>query len=292
MSETIEQWRVQAYSDNVHHLSQQLPARLENWVRKATNIKGKVKFFDRMGPSEMQLSTVRHGDTQWVDVDHTRRAAFKANYVWSHPVDEEDQLETLADITSELAVSAAAAVNRRIDRTIINAISGSASYDESGSSSIALPSAQKETTASGNTLAKLVASLRIMYNNDIIVSPETVCYIHSPASLEDLLLVSSPGLVFTSKDYNPAMALMTGQINTYLGMSWVMSTLLPIVSSTNVRGTYLVHKNAIGFAEWVRVKGSTGVRHDKNDTLQVLVKSMHGAVRVEDVLVVENQVTE
>lgn len=292
MSETIEQWRVQAYSDNVHHLSQQTPARLEAWVRKATNIKGKVKFFDRISPSEMQASTVRHGDTQWVDIDHSRRGAFKVNYSWAHPVDEEDQLETISDITSELAIAGAAAVNRRIDRTIIAAIYGTAVTGETGSGTQALPSAQKETTGSGNTLAKLVASLKKMYDKDIIVSPESVCYIHSPASLEDLLLVSSPGLVFTSKDYNPAMALMTGQINTYLGMSWIMSTLLPIVSSTNVRGTYLVHRNAIGYAEWVRSKARIAPRHDKNDALEILIKSMHGAVRVEDELVVENQVTE
>jgi hypothetical protein len=289
---TIEQWRVQAYSDNVHHLSQQKVSYLEAWVRKAVNLRGKVKFFDRLGASEMKRTTIRHGDTEWIDIDKSRRAAFKLNFSWSHPVDEEDQLELITDITSELAIAAAAAVGRRIDQTIIDAISGAAAYDESGSSSIALPAAQKETTGSGNTLAKLVASLRKLYDARVMVTPDQVYYVHSPASLEDLLLVSSPGLVFTSRDYNPAMALMTGQINQYLGMTWIMSTLLPIVSSTNVRGTYLCHRSAIGFAEWTRVKSSIAPRHDKNDLIQVLVKTMHGAVRVEDALVVENQVTE
>ena len=288
MVDTIEQWRVQAYSDNVHHLTQQKLARLEGWVRKAMNLTGKVKFFDRLGASDMMANTVRHGDTEWVDIDKSRRAAFKFNYVWSHPVDEEDQLETLANITSELAVAAAAAVNRRVDRTIIAALSGAAAYDENGASSIALPSGQKETTASGNTLAKLIASLKLLYSVDVDVNPSEVAYVHSPASLEDLLNIST----FTSRDFNPFMALMTGQINQYLGMTWIQSTLLPIVSSTNVRGTYLFHKNAVGYAEWKRVKASVSPRPDKNDTIQVLVKSFHGAVRVEDELVVENQVTE
>lgn len=292
VGESIETWRVAAFSDNVHHLSQQTEAKLEPYVRKASNIKGKVKFFDILSATEMQRNTVRHGDTQWNDVDMTRRAAFKVNYVWAHPIDEEDQLENIADVTSEVAIAAKNAVHRRIDRTIIEALYSSAAYDESGSSSLALPSAQKETTASGNTLAKLIASLRKFHDADVPVNPADTIYVHSPASLEDLLLVSSPGLVFTSKDYNPAMALVTGQINTYLGMTWIMSTLLPIVSSTNVRGTYLFNRNAIGFAEWVRVKGNISPRPDKNDTIQVLVKSMFGAVRVEDKLVVENQVTE
>ena len=292
VGDAIETWRVAAFSDNVHHLTQQKEAKLEPYVRKATGLKGKVKFFDILSATEMQRNTVRHGDTTWNDMDMTRRAAFKINYAWAHPIDEEDQLENLADVTSEVAIAAARAVHRRIDRTIIDALYGAAAYDEAGASSLALPSAQKETTASGNTLAKLIASLRKFHDADVDVNPNDVVYVHSPASLEDLLLVSSPGLVFTSKDFNPAMALVTGQINSYLGMRWIMSTLLPIVSSTNVRGTYLFHRDAIGFAEWVRSKGGVSVRHDKNDTVQVLVKSMFGAVRVEDKLVVENQVTE
>lgn len=289
MPDTIETWRVQAFSDNVHHLAQQKMAKFDGWCRKATGLTGKVKYFDRLSPSDMIRQTVRNGDTQWVNNEHSRRGAFKVNYVWARPVDEEDQLETIDNITSELAIAAAAAVNRRFDATWIAAVSGSAAQGEDGSTLVALPSAQKETTGSGNTLAKLIASIRKMTEAEIDVTPEEVLYAHSPASLEDLLNISG---TFTSRDYNPAMALMTGQINTYLGMTWKMSNLLPIVSSTNVRGTYLVHRGAIGFAEWVKVKSSIAHRPDKNDLVQLLVKTMHGAVRVEDVLVVENQVTE
>ena len=288
MPETIEQWRVQAFSDNVHHLTQQKMAKFDAWCRKATNLTGKVKYFDRLSGADMQKQTIRNGDTQWVNLEHSRRGAFKVNYVWSRPVDEEDQLDTIDNITSELAIAAAFAVNRRFDQTWADAVSGSAPQGEDGSTLVALPAAQKETTASGNTLAKLVASLTKLYNADVDVTPDQVCYAHSPASLEDLLNISS---TFTSRDFNPAMALMTGQINQYLGMTWIMSTRLPILSTT-VRGTYLAHKNAVGFAEWVKVKSSIDKRPDKNNLMQILVKTMHGAVRVEDQLVVENQVTE
>ncbi len=288
MADSIEQWRVAAFGDNVHHLVQQKVNRLMPWVRVASGLTGKVKYWDRISGSEMQQQTIRNGDTQWVQIEESRRACFKANYVWSRPVDEEDQLEHLHNLTSELGIAASYAVNRRKDQTIIDAISGSAAYGEAGASSIALPSAQKETTASGNTLAKLIASIRLLTNVDVVPDPSNVAYLHSPASLEDLLNLST----FTSRDFNPFMALMTGQIYSYLGMTWIMSTLLPIVSSTNVRGTYLFTKEAVGFAEWVSVKASVKQRADKNDLWQVLVKTMHGGVRIEDQLVVENQVTE
>jgi hypothetical protein len=285
--DVIEQWRVQAYGDNVQHLAQQKVNRLMGWVRVASGLTGKVKFWDRLSGADMQQQTSRNGDTQWVNIEESRRACFKVNYVWSKPVDEEDQLEQIQNLTSELAVAASYAVNRRKDQTIIDAISGSAAFGESGSSSIALPSAQKETTASGNTLAKLITCIKKLNLKDYMISPADTVYIHSPDSLEDLMNLAT----FTSRDYNAAMSLMTGELKSYLGMSWVMSTLLPILSGT-VRGTYLVQRNAIGFGEWVNVKASINQRHDKNDLWQVLVKTMHGAVRVEDEMVVENQVTE
>ena len=66
--------------------------------------------------------------------------------------------------------------------------------------------------------------------------------------------------------------------------------ILPEVS-TGVVGTYLYHRNALGLGIWNRVSASIKQRPDKNDLWQVLVKTSIGAVRVEDELVVENQVT-
>lgn len=284
--DVIEQWRVQAYGDNVQHLAQQKVNRLLPFVRIADGLKGKVKYWDRISGSDMQQQTLRNGDTQWVQIEESRRGCFKTNYVWSKPVDEEDQLENIQDLTSELAVAASFAVNRRKDQTIIDAISGSAAFGELGTSTIALPAAQKETTATGNTLAKLLSCIQILNLKDVMIEPSSVAYIHSPASLNQLMNISQ----FTSRDWNAAMSLMTGELKTYLGMTWVMSTLLPILSGT-IRGTYLVHNTAVGFGQWVSVKASINQRHDKNDLWQVLVKTMHGAVRIEDELVVENQIT-
>lgn len=290
MAETIERWRVQAYEANVQHLSQQNRSFLETWVRRRTGIIGKVTYFERLSPADMRKTTTRHGDTVFVNIEHTRRAAFKVDFDWAQAVDEEDKLENITDPAHEYAVAAAAAVGRRIDQSIIDAVSGTAVTGETGSGTEVLPTAQKETTASGNTLAKMVTSLRILWNASVMVNPQDVVYIASPSSLEDVL--NETDNTFRSKDFNPGMALLTATITSYLGMSWVISTLLPIVSGTTVRGTYLMHRNAVGLGQWVRVLASIDKRPDKNNLMQVLVKTMLGAVRVEDELVVENQITE
>ncbi len=289
MAETIERWRVQAFEANVQHLSQQNRSFLETWVRRRSGIIGKVTFFERLSPADMRRTTTRHGDTVFVNIEHTRRAAFKIDFDWAQAVDEEDKLENITDPAHEYAVAAGAAVGRRIDQTIIDAVSGTAATGESGSGSQVLPSAQKETTATGNTLAKMVSSLKILWDNNVMVNPQDVVYIASPSSLEDVLNLSDN--TFRSRDFNPGMALLTSTITSYLGMSWVISTLLPIISGT-IRGTYLMHRNAVGLGQWTRVTASIDKRPDKNNLMQVLVKTMIGAVRVEDELVVQNEITE
>lgn len=294
MSDTIEAARVRAYEDSVHHLSQQNMSLLESRVRIRTGVVGKVAMFERLSPSNMILVSTRHGDTVWNDIAHTRRAAFKKDYSWSQPVDEEDKLEVMISPEAEYAIAAAAAVGRRIDQTIVDAISGTASTGEDGDGSQALPAAQKETTATGNTLAKMTASLKILYNNAVTVTPQDVTYVTNPAGLEDVLNLST----FTSNDFGPK-ALVPGQVSHYLGMTWIMMTdaeansdygILPEVT-TGVVGTYLFHRRGVGLATWKRVSASIDKRADKNNTMQVLVKTHIGAVRVEDVLVVENQIT-
>ncbi len=289
MAETIETWRVQAFEANVQHLSQQNRSFLEPWVRRRSGMAGKVTFFERLSPADMLKVTTRHGDTVFVNIEHTRRAAFKVDFAWAQAVDEEDKLENITDPAHEYAVAAAAAVGRRIDQSIIDAVSGTAATGEAGAGSPVLPAAQKETTATGNTLAKMVTSLKILWDNSVMVNPQDVVYIASPSSLEDVL--NETDNTFRSKDFNPGMALLTATITSYLGMSWVISTLLPIISGT-IRGTYLMHRNAVGLGQWLRVSASIKPRPDKNDLLQVLVKTMLGAVRVEDELVVQNEITE
>ena len=111
----------------------------------------------------------------------------------------------------------------------------------------------------------------------------------SPSALEDVTLDTTD--VFRSRDFNPFQMLMTGEIQIFMGMFWVISTQLPEVS-TGVRACYMFQKAAIGLGVWVLAKGSFDRRPDLSNAHQVGLEQSLGAVRIEEELVFEHAFTE
>lgn len=296
MSDTIDVSRIQGFADSVHHISQQDRSLLEGKVRVRPG-KGKVEYFERLSPSNMLQVTTRHGDTVWNDINHSRRAAFKADYSWSQPVDEEDQLELLIDPVGEYAMAAGMAVGRRIDQTIVDAISGTANTGEAGAGTQVLPAGQTLNAGgtTGLTMALMAQGLQRLYDRGVIVNPLDFTYVHSPNALRDIL-EDSGATAFTSTDFTNSNVMKAGVVREFMGFSWIMmpdkavnteTGILPIVESTDRIGTYMFHRNGVGLAVWNRVSASIDKRPDKNNTTQVLVKTHIGAVRIEDELVIE-----
>lgn len=302
MSQSIEDARVTGFAASVHHLSQQDRSLLEGRVRTRPG-RGKVEYFERLSPSNMLQVTTRHGDTVWNDIEHSRRAAFKADYAWSQPVDEEDMLELIIDPVGEYAMAAAAAVGRRIDQTIVNALYGSASTGEGGAGTQALPAGQKINAGGTNklTLANISSGLQLLYDRGVVVTPGDFTYLVNPAGMKHVIddTGTSNG-AFTGTDYTNSNVMQAGVVNVYLGFTWIMLPdqnnnasygILPLVATDNV-ATFMFHRNGLGLAVWNRVSASIDKRPDKNNTTQVLVKTSIGAVRVEDELVVQIEVDE
>jgi len=300
MSDTIEVARVQGFAASVHHLSQQNQSLLEGRVRMHQAV-GKIEYFDRLSPSNMIQVTTRHGDTVWNDIAHTRRAAVKLDYSWSQPVDEEDELELIIDPVGEYAIAASAAVGRRIDTTIVNALNGTALTGEAGAGSQALPAGQIVNSGGTTqlTLAAISSGMQIVYDTGAMITPNDVTFVHHPAGLKHII-DDTPAGAFASSDFSSGGVMHAGQVRNYLGMLWVMLPdlvnntgfgVLPNPATDNVR-CFIFHRNALGLAVWNRVSASIDKRPDKNNTTQVLVKTSIGAVRVEDELVVAVEVDE
>ena len=103
-------------------------------------------------------------------------------------IDQQDRVRTLIDPTSQYALAAAYAMGRSMDDEIIAAVSGNAFGGETGSTTIALPSAQKitESGTAGLTIAKLRSAKEIMDAASVDPSiPRTI--VVSPKQITDLL---------------------------------------------------------------------------------------------------------
>ena len=227
MSSQITTAFVQQYSNNVQMLSQQKGSLLRNAV-DAETIVGKNAFFEQVGQATAQKRVSRHSDTPQIDTPHQRRRVSLVDYEYADLIDKQDQVRTLIDPTSSYAQAAAFALGRAMDDEIISAISGTAFTGETGSTSTALPSAQKITEAStgGLTIAKLRNAKEIM--DSASVDPSIARYIIvGPKQISDLLGTTE----VTSSDFNTVKALSNGEINSFLGFNFIVSNRLSIASS-------------------------------------------------------------
>jgi hypothetical protein len=276
---------VEQYSSNVSMLSQQMGSKLRGSV-DVENINGKNAFFDQVGVTAAQLRTSRHGDTPQIDTPHSRRRLSLADYEWADLVDDVDKVRMLVDPTSSYAKAAAAAMNRAMDDVIITAFNASASTGVAGGSSTALPSSQKTATSDqsdGLTIAKLLSAKKIMDDND--VDPSIKRYIVcGPQQISDLLGTTS----VTSADFNTVRALSTGEVNSFLGFEFIMSTRLnKDATNTTDRLVFAYTEDAIKLGIGKDIGAKISERADKSYSTQVYYSMSLGAVRMQEEKVVQ-----
>ena len=280
MSSQITTAFVQQYSNNVQMLSQQKGSLLRNAV-DAETIVGKNAFFEQVGQATAQKRVSRHSDTPQIDTPHSRRRVSMVDYEYADLIDKQDQVRTLIDPTSSYAQAAAFALGRAMDDEIITAVSGTAFSGETGSTSVALPSAQKitESGTDGMTIAKLREAKEKF--DSASVDPSIPRYIVvGPKQISDLLGTTQ----VTSSDFNTIKALANGEINSFLGFNFITSNRLSIASSKRLCLAFAMDgiKLALGQDIMTRIDE----RSDKGYATQVYVCMTMGATRMEEEKVV------
>ena len=280
MSSQITTAFVQQYSNNVQMLSQQKGSLLRNAV-DAETIVGKNAFFEQVGQATAQKRVSRHSDTPQIDTPHQRRRVSLVDYEYADLIDKQDQVRTLIDPTSSYAQAAAFALGRAMDDEIISSISGNAFSGETGSTTVALPAAQKitESGTDGLTIAKLRSAKEKF--DSASVDPSIPRYIVvGPKQISDLLGTTQ----VTSSDFNTVKALANGEINSFLGFNFITSNRLSIASSKRLCLAFAMDgvKLALGQDIMTRIDE----RSDKGYATQVYVCMTMGATRMEEEKVV------
>ena len=280
MSSNITTAFVQQYSNNVQMLSQQKGSLLRNAVDSET-IVGKNAFFEQVGQATAQKRVSRHSDTPQIDTPHQRRRVRVVDSESADLIDKQDQVRTLIDPTSSYAQAAAFALGRAMDDEIISAISGNAFSGETGSTTVALPSAQKitESGTDGLTIAKLRSAKEKF--DSASVDPSIPRYIVvGPKQISDLLGTTQ----VTSSDFNTVKALANGEITSFLGFNFITSNRLSIASNKRLCLAFAMDgiKLALGQDIMTRIDE----RSDKGYATQVYVCMTMGATRMEEEKVV------
>ena len=286
MSSQITTAFVEQYSNNVQLLSQQKGSLLRDKVDSET-VQGKNAFFEQIGSVTAQVRTTRHAPTPQLDTPHARRRVSLADYEYADLIDDQDKVRTLIDPTSTYAQAAAFAMGRAMDDGIISAATGVAFTGVSGGTSTSLPGGQAitESGTDGLTIAKLRNAKRIMDLNSVDASIPRYIVV-SPRQIDDLLGTTS----VTSADFNTVRALVTGEVNTFMGFQFIVSNRLSIASSKRLCFAYAA--DGIKLAVGKDVMSRIDERSDKGYATQIYYCMSIGATRMEEDKVVSIQAHE
>jgi hypothetical protein len=281
MSSQITTAFVNQFSSNVTMLSQQMGSLLRSSVDVET-INGEKAFFDQVGQAAAVQRTTRNGDTPLMETPHARRQVTLKDFEYADLIDDQDKIRMLIDPTSTYARAAAAAIGRAMDDEIISALIGSANTGKTGSTSVALPAAQKIAHGSaGLTIAKLVEAKQKL--DEKSVDPSIRRYIAvSPKQISDLL----NNTTVTSADFNTVRALSTGSINEFVGFTFIVTNRLSTDSNSDRQVIAWAQdgcKLAMGKEPTSRIEE----RADKSYATQVYYCSSFSATRMEEEKVVE-----
>ena len=312
MSTQVTTAFVKQYMANVDFLVQQKGSRLRNAVTLKTGVRGEEVFMDRIGSTAPQKVTSRHADTPLISTPHDRRRITPVSYNWGDLIDNVDRVKMIIDPTSPYAQNAAYAMGRAIDDEILDSLSGNAFGDESttgsdASTAIALPAGQKvakdfATYDSGSgdrglTLGKLLKAKEILGageadDYDIAGNPNLFCVVNSKQiskMLTDFSMGGSSGnqgISAASADYNSVRALVSGEIDTFMGFKFIRTEQINVDSSAD-QLVMCFHRAGIGLAIFDDVKARISERPDKRYSTQVYYEMTIGAARLEEERVVE-----
>jgi len=279
MSTQITTAFVNQFSSNVQLLSQQKSSLLRGAVSEES-VTGEKAFFDQVGSSAAIKRTSRHADTMIQDTPHSRRMVTMDTYEWADLIDDADKVRMLIDPTSTYAQAASAAMGRAMDDTIILAATGASLTGSSGATSTDMISGNIIAHGSADlTIAKLIAAKRILDNGS--VDPSITRYIAvAPAQVEALLGTTQ----VTSSDFSNIKALVQGEVDTFMGFKFIMSTRLAVAS--NIRTCFAWAEDGVKLAVGKDVMAKIDERADKSYATQVFYCSTFGSTRMEEAKVV------
>ena len=175
MSTSISTAFIKQFESEVHMAYQRMGSKLRNTVRQVNNVKGSQARFQKVGTGTA-VSKSRHAQVPTMDISHSTVDVTLSDFYAADYVDRLDELKTNIDERQVLSQSAAAALGRKTDQTIIDVLDAG-----TNSNNVAHGSA-------GLTLAKSLTVYEAFGESDIPDDGQRY-FIVSPAGWADLLQI-------------------------------------------------------------------------------------------------------
>lgn len=284
----------------------QMLARLVRHVRVKNATDSQMTAFGLLGPvADTDITGERHGSTSWTDSPSSRRWAAKRDREVAQMLDQQDNLAIILDLEMGYARNAIATMERRTDKVIIDAVTGTAASGPFGTDSVAYDTAVPVLSdgSGGNQIAlggagllidkmrtaRAVFDVREVGLDGISQGLREFVWVTSPKGHQDLLEQTEA----TSTDYlgvivlpngnmsQSRMPLVAGRVPHYMGFDIEISNQLNLSGTSRINLAW--HRNAMGFARWGGQRRIWAGELPEHHLARGLIVQEHfGSVRIHD----------
>jgi len=269
MAQAISNAFVQLFDAEVKQ-AYQASRQLAGLVRERNNVEGSVVKFPKIGKGSATLR-VPQADVTPMNVSYSQVTCTLQDWNAAEYSDIFHQAKVNFDERRELVQVVSAAVGRRMDQLVIDALAAS-------SSSLTV-SNDIGGTDTGLNVAKLRRAKALLDKQN--VPTDGRCMLIHANSLESLLGETAA----ISADFNSVRALVAGEINTFLGFRFITigdrSEGGLAIDGSSDRVVYAFHKDAVGFAVGMAMRSEINYVAEKTS---YLVNGMFsaGAINIDD----------
>jgi hypothetical protein len=303
MSDQLTTAQVRQYHSNIEMLLQQKGGVLGSLVRNEQQ-KAEKDFWEQLGSVRASKVDTRFAPSPQANTPHDRRMVTLAPYHTGDFIDSFEKALTLIDPSSAYVQNFVNALLREKDAVVYLAIFGTSYTGKEGTTTVAWDSTYRTvvdesfgTANSGLIVKKLIEAKRAWlanHNNPQDESPQIVI---NAAGSADLLNETQ----VTSADYNSVRALVSGEVNTFMGFGFHhWEGYIPEDSSTNIMrgssvgaGTETIDrypvftKSSVLLATGMGIETEVCRRQDRSFHWYGYAKAMYGATRMQEKKIVE-----
>ena len=309
---------VEGYKNNIYIKAQQKEVRL--FGRSRNEVQGsKLDFYEILDSVDAIEVTTRHGDTPIMNPEHTRRGCVLTDAEYGAMIDKLDRVRLLINPEDAYVMQAVSALSRKKDDIFIAAALGNARTGVDGDVLVPLPEAQKlvavnedGTTGHGPLNTYTLTNVSEKFNSSEIDPDIEKNWAISPKQIRNLL--NDPQV--TNADFATVKVLVSGKVDMFMGFNFIMTNRLPVSAAATKYDAIDGQVNAATGAKtlpagarrnfaWVTdgmisavgknnfgLSVDVGQRRDKRMSTQIHVVHSVGALRLEDVKVIEILVAE
>jgi len=275
MSNSLSSAAITQFDAEVHH-AYQGESLLRGTVRTRTGVVGSTHRFPKLGKGTA-TQRVTQTDVTPMNVAHTNVSATLTDWNAPEYTDIFDQAKVNFEERTELATTIAGAIGRREDQLILNAL-------DAASSTLTISNDIGGTDTGMNT-AKARRAKRLLDDQGGPKADARTMLV-SAQGLEDMLGTTEA----TSTDFNTVKALVGGEMNTWLGMNWIMMETRDegglVVDGSLDRTTFAYKKSSIGLAVGIERRTEVNYVPEKTSWLANGLFSA-GAIAIDALGVVE-----